>query len=875
MEIKNNDLELGAYERLIITNTATNSIRKIRLPLFELAAEGKLSELKKRIDLTQLDHKYQFGFTLLHYATKENRVEVIEYLVSIGCDINAADDDKQTPLHKSVMLGHTESVKLLIDKGANVNKVDNNGNTPLHVAIINGGDFCTVKALFEKANLAIQNNDDQNVLHVAVRHHKVDSINLILNHTQAPALITTADKDGLTPIHLAVSLGYFDTTEKLLKRPQMTIFGNTYKGKNIIHLAAATSNAVLLSLLLDSYNTLHLINEGDNTLCTPLHDAANKGQLKQVEILLDRGAMIKSTVDGFSPLHYACLQGYLSVVKILIDRHPFQSDLITHNKDTPLHLAARSGHAAIVKFLLDQGVLLTHNNQQASFLDLALFNRDYEVASAAVKHNRWQECLDFVSPTHPAPMTHLVQNIPEVAQIVMDHSITSAQLHPTDPSYWKHYDFKYIMDLPTDTADTKPPPRGLFSLIFCYLQFLFSLHNTYNAEPLNVIRTIIKYKRNKLFTHPLLITFLNLKWVKYGRLYIQIRAGILVLLTLLLTLLVGISDPPRSPMSTTEQHNCTTNLNISQYSDDNINKSHPLVIIILFTDSVYALLIILQVFFYIKLRKISHPVHFSFEVAAVVFTGVFLIGESPDWIPGIGALLCSWLALNLFSRYFDVFGLYTIMFYELLFKIVKVLLVGLYYIIGFGIILYILIGDQQLYDHPVKAVYAAFYAAISRLNTGILDESKNALQYPITTYITVLLFNIVLSITLINLLIGIAVRKTGAIQESALLYQAELKARLFLELDLLIPEFFQYKVFPKNHKIKGTGFNLTKIGGIWNRFTNFFAYNDDLQENDEASANQKKDHEIQEMMYRICQMEDQIASILKILTINSNNSKTT
>ena len=101
-----------------------------------------------------ITNNYQCGFTLLHYAAKENRVEVIEYLVSSGCDINAADDNKQTPLHKSVMFGHTESVKLLIDKGANVNKVDNNGNTPLLVAIINGGDFCAVKALIEKANLA-------------------------------------------------------------------------------------------------------------------------------------------------------------------------------------------------------------------------------------------------------------------------------------------------------------------------------------------------------------------------------------------------------------------------------------------------------------------------------------------------------------------------------------------------------------------------------------------------------------------------------------------------------------------------------------------------------------------------------------------------
>ena len=846
---------------------ANNNIKTTLSQPAELAAEGNISELTKTIDVSHINRKYQFGFTLLHYAAKENRLEVIEYLVSSGCDINAVDDEGQTPLHKSTMFGHTESVKLLIGKGANVNQIDNNGNTPLHVVIMTGGDFDIFKVLIEKANLGIQNNDEQNVLYVAVRHHKVDIIDLILNHKQAPALITTTDRDGLTPIHLAVSLGHFDTTEKLLKRPQITMFGNTNQGKNIIHLAAATNNAILLCLLLDSYNTIHLINEPDNKLCTPLHDAADKGQLKQVEILLDRGAMIKSTVDGFLPLHYACLQGHFSVVKKLIERHPFQSNLFTHNKDTPLHLAARSGHAAIVKFLLDWGVTLTHNNQQASFLDITLFNRDYEVASVAVKHNRWQECLDFVSPTHPAPMIHLVQNIPEVAQIVMDHSITSAQLHPTDPCYWKHYDFKYILDMPTDTTDKKQPPNGLFSIILCYLQFLFSFHNTYNAKPLNVIRTMMKYKRNKLFTHPLLLTFLDLKWMKYGRLYIQIRAAPLALLTLLLTVLIGIADPPRSDTSTTD--NCTTN-NATTDSDSNI--SHSLLIIILLTDSLYAFVIIIQVVFFIKLRKISHPVHFCFEVATVIFTAVFLINEPTQWIAAVGALFCSWVALNLFSRYFDVFGLYTITFYELLFKIGKVLIVGLYYIIGFGLILYILIGEETLYDHPVKAIYAAFYASISLLNILILrnKEDDNTLQYPITTYVTILLFNVVLSITLINLLIGIAVRKIGTIQESALLYQAELKAKLFLELDLLIPEFLQHKIFPREYKFRGSRFNIRRIGGIWDRFTNFFAYNDESesQENEETSTDQK-DHEIQEILYRISQMEDQIESILKILTTDT------
>ena len=162
--------------------TTKESISKIKLTKpVDLAVKGNITELKNALNVSQINHKYQFGFTLLHYAAKENRLEIIEYLVSNGCDINAVDDEGQTALHKSTVFGHTESVKLLIDKGANVNQIDNNGNTPLHVVIMTGGDFNITKVMIGKANLGIQNNDEQNILHVAVRYHKVDIINLILN----------------------------------------------------------------------------------------------------------------------------------------------------------------------------------------------------------------------------------------------------------------------------------------------------------------------------------------------------------------------------------------------------------------------------------------------------------------------------------------------------------------------------------------------------------------------------------------------------------------------------------------------------------------------------------------------------------------------
>ena len=132
----------------------------------------------------------------------------------------------------------------------------------------------------------------------------------------------------------------------------------------------------------------------------------------------------------------------------------------------------------------------------------------------------------------------------------------------------------------------------------------------------------------------------------------------------------------------------------------------------------------------------------------------------------------------------------------------------------------------------------------------------------------ILLFNIVLPMTLINLLIGIAVFKIGAIQDGALRYQAELKIRLFLELDPIIPEILQYKIYPKRHKVKGSSFEFSMIGGMWNRITSFFAYNDEPERKEVIVMNQK-DNEIQEVINRISQLENQIECILKILTTDS------
>lgn len=113
-----NECELNAYDRYSFKKPAL-SFYDIPLELMDwLIAQG-----------ADINVKDEYDCTPLHYHVQVNNVERVALLLERGADIEAQDKYKNTPLHFAEY--NAEAAQLLIEKGADINAKDDRGNTPL------------------------------------------------------------------------------------------------------------------------------------------------------------------------------------------------------------------------------------------------------------------------------------------------------------------------------------------------------------------------------------------------------------------------------------------------------------------------------------------------------------------------------------------------------------------------------------------------------------------------------------------------------------------------------------------------------------------------------------------------------------------------
>ncbi len=126
--------------------------------------------IKILIDLGfDINAKYKGGFTALFYACNWERSDsYVEYLIRLGAEVTARDDDNNTPLHWTARHSNFECLCALVKSGADLNAVNKNGETPLHCAAMSYDVFEITQVLIKKgADLSLRNAKGQTALEVA------------------------------------------------------------------------------------------------------------------------------------------------------------------------------------------------------------------------------------------------------------------------------------------------------------------------------------------------------------------------------------------------------------------------------------------------------------------------------------------------------------------------------------------------------------------------------------------------------------------------------------------------------------------------------------------------------------------------------------
>ena len=169
--------------------------------------------------------------TLLHYAAENLNVEVAEFLVSKGADINAKTDFDPvivytgdgdfgvTPLHYAVRNASFKVARFLISEGAEIDaKTFISKETPLHFAVhpkvdlfSNGADVGTKKVDDDIVILLLSKGADvgtKNVHGITPLHYTAESTKdptVARRLVSQGANVSAKDNDGKTPLHYAAA----------------------------------------------------------------------------------------------------------------------------------------------------------------------------------------------------------------------------------------------------------------------------------------------------------------------------------------------------------------------------------------------------------------------------------------------------------------------------------------------------------------------------------------------------------------------------------------------------------------------------------------------------------------------------------------------
>ena len=321
-----------------------------------------------------IDEDYKRAYQYAHMMRKNTIMELLE---NRDVDVTIQDARSRTCLHmiRYSKCEGSEYIAKILEKGCDFNIRNNEGETAVHLAA-RGGDHESLEIfLRHQADPLMVDSHGRNLIHLACAgragSRSIRAIQVLLEHSAAPALILSTDDEGQTCLHYAVR---------------------------------EFANIDILKLLIDrGVGTNHIDNRGRSPLMMLIIAAVLSCPGDAIRTLLELGADPHVTDNSRRNLAHLLVSGGYGVetqTLRLLAEYKTPINAIDGKGRTVLHHAAISGsldRPMLHAFLKEWGLEINaRDNDQKTALDYATVEAGRSRHPDTFDGDRWDRARDLL-----------------------------------------------------------------------------------------------------------------------------------------------------------------------------------------------------------------------------------------------------------------------------------------------------------------------------------------------------------------------------------------------------------------------------------------------------------------------------------------------
>jgi len=239
-----------------------------------------------------------------------------------------------------------------------------------------------------------------------------------------------------------------------------------------------------------------------------------------------------------------------------------------------------------------------------------------------------------------------------------------------------------------------------------------------------------------------------------------------------------------------------------------------------------------------------------------------------QWPGGALIVTLSWLNMLGYIRQLPYFGIYVIMFFDVLKTVMKLSLLMVVFLLAFGLGFNILLVSQEPFAESGIAILKTLVMATGEFEfEGMFVEPQ--LPFPAATTILFIVFVVVMGIIMMNLLVGLAVDDIKEVQDNAQLKKLSAQVKHVLELEKVLPIGMVKRLTENkitfNDKDKKTRFKLRDVvskRSIWETMHDKESNED---ESGVAALNSSVNHIREEMFEEMGNLRSDLANQINLL----------